>query len=579
MSACPSRKPSTSNTGCSRRPSCSACRSRRALAGRIALVTGGAGGIGRATAARLLARRRLRRARRHRRGGARRRRQTSSPRPTARTASAASSCDVTDEDAGRSTAFAETAVEFGGIDILVSNAGIASVGADRGHDAGAVEQEHGHPGDRLFPGLARGLPADASAEASAASIVFIASQERPRRLAQRRRPIAPPRRRKSISRAAWRWKARRAASASTSSIPTPCCAARRSGPASGASSAPPPTRSTTDELEEHYRQRSHAEALGASRGHRRGGLFLRLRHVGQIDRQHHQCRRRQRRRASRARARTRENHGMTDRSTDDLIAERQREARRPALTARLRVARRAARPPRHRHRRHHATRSRHSRVAIPSWGVGTGGTRFARFPGAGRAARHLRQARGLRRHPAADAGDADGLAAHPVGQGATRTRLKQAAAQLRPRLRRHELQHLPGSARTRSSRYKFGCCRMPTRRRATQAVEHNLECIEIGKTLGSKALTVWIGDGSNFPGQVNFAAAFERYLDAMQRDLCRRCRRTGRSSPSTRCTSRPSIRPSIAGLGHQLPDRAGARATRRSAWSTSATMRPTSTSR
>jgi L-rhamnose isomerase / sugar isomerase len=41
-----------------------------------------------------------------------------------------------------------------------------------------------------------------------------------------------------------------------------------------------------------------------------------------------------------------------------------------------------------------------------------------------------------------------------------------------------------------------------------------LECIEIGKTLGSKALTIWLGDGSNFPGQVNFARSFERYLDS-----------------------------------------------------------------
>jgi L-rhamnose isomerase/sugar isomerase len=48
-----------------------------------------------------------------------------------------------------------------------------------------------------------------------------------------------------------------------------------------------------------------------------------------------------------------------------------------------------------------------------------------------------------------------------------------------------------------------------------QAVAHNVECIEIGQKLGSKALTVWIGDGSNFPGQSNFTKAFERYLDAM----------------------------------------------------------------
>ena len=49
-----------------------------------------------------------------------------------------------------------------------------------------------------------------------------------------------------------------------------------------------------------------------------------------------------------------------------------------------------------------------------------------------------------------------------------------------------------------------------------QAVEHNLECIELGEAIGSKALTVWIGDGSNFPGQAHLTRAFERYLDAMR---------------------------------------------------------------
>ena len=47
-------------------------------------------------------------------------------------------------------------------------------------------------------------------------------------------------------------------------------------------------------------------------------------------------------------------------------------------------------------------------------------------------------------------------------------------------------------------------------------MEHNIECIEIGEALGSKALSVWIGDGSNFPGQANFTKAFERYLDSMR---------------------------------------------------------------
>jgi L-rhamnose isomerase / sugar isomerase len=49
-----------------------------------------------------------------------------------------------------------------------------------------------------------------------------------------------------------------------------------------------------------------------------------------------------------------------------------------------------------------------------------------------------------------------------------------------------------------------------------QAVAHNLECIELGRALGSKALTVWIADGSNFAGQSHFARALERYLESMR---------------------------------------------------------------
>ena len=53
-------------------------------------------------------------------------------------------------------------------------------------------------------------------------------------------------------------------------------------------------------------------------------------------------------------------------------------------------------------------------------------------------------------------------------------------------------------------------------RPAAQAIDHNIECIEIGaEVLGSKALTVWLGDGSNFPGQQQLSPSqFEHYLEA-----------------------------------------------------------------
>ncbi len=63
--------------------------------------------------------------------------------------------------------------------------------------------------------------------------------------------------------------------------------------------------------------------------------------------------------------------------------------------------------------------------------------------------------------------------------------------------------------------YKFGSLSHTDAAVRAQAVEHNLDCIEIGEAIGSKALTVWIGDGGNFPGQVEFhPRQFERYLAA-----------------------------------------------------------------
>jgi L-rhamnose isomerase / sugar isomerase len=48
-----------------------------------------------------------------------------------------------------------------------------------------------------------------------------------------------------------------------------------------------------------------------------------------------------------------------------------------------------------------------------------------------------------------------------------------------------------------------------------QAVEHNLDVIRHGVELGSESLTVWLSDGSCFPGQLNFRRAFQRTLDSL----------------------------------------------------------------
>jgi L-rhamnose isomerase/sugar isomerase len=49
-----------------------------------------------------------------------------------------------------------------------------------------------------------------------------------------------------------------------------------------------------------------------------------------------------------------------------------------------------------------------------------------------------------------------------------------------------------------------------------QAVEHNIEVIKYGKQLDSKALSVWLSDGSNFPGSLTSVKAFQNTLESLQ---------------------------------------------------------------
>jgi len=153
-------------------------------------------------------------------------------------------------------------------------------------------------------------------------------------------------------------------------------------------------------------------------------------------------------------------------------------------------------------------------VAVPSWGVGTGGTRFARFPGKGEPrdifdkiedcaviAQLTQATRTVSLHIPWDTADPN--------------RLKQAASRFNLGFDAMNSNTF-ADAKGQIQSYKFGSLSAYDKATRQQAIEHNLECIEIGQTVGSKALTVWIGDGSNFPGQTNFTTQFEHYLDSMK---------------------------------------------------------------
>jgi L-rhamnose isomerase/sugar isomerase len=155
------------------------------------------------------------------------------------------------------------------------------------------------------------------------------------------------------------------------------------------------------------------------------------------------------------------------------------------------------------------------RVAVPSWGVGTGGTRFARFAGKGEPRNVFEKLDDcstinqlVRTTPA--------VSLHiPWDKADDLTNLRDAASELGlefDAMNSNTFQDQTGQPLS----YKYGSLTHPDRSVRRQAIEHNLECIEIGKTIGSKALTVWIGDGSNFAGQTNFRHALERYLESLK---------------------------------------------------------------
>lgn len=153
-------------------------------------------------------------------------------------------------------------------------------------------------------------------------------------------------------------------------------------------------------------------------------------------------------------------------------------------------------------------------VAIPTWGVGTGGTRFARFPGPGEPRNVFEKLEDcaviqqlVRATPT--------VSPHfPWDKVDDYGALLETAGSLGlgfDAVNSNTFQDQPGQALS----YKFGSLTHTDRAVREQAVAHNIECIEIGRKLGSKAITVWIADGSNFPGQQSHGRAFERYLDSL----------------------------------------------------------------
>ena len=154
-------------------------------------------------------------------------------------------------------------------------------------------------------------------------------------------------------------------------------------------------------------------------------------------------------------------------------------------------------------------------VAVPSWGVATGGTRFARFPGPGEPRdvfEKIADCHVINRlvcvtpdvslHiPWDEPGDPAALKAFAADRGLTLGTTNS-----------NTFEDQPGQALS----YKFGSLSHTDAAVREQAVAHNLHCIEVGLALGARAHSVWIGDGGNFPGQQHVRRALDRYLDSLR---------------------------------------------------------------
>ncbi|WP_372783510.1 L-rhamnose catabolism isomerase [Phenylobacterium sp.] len=152
-------------------------------------------------------------------------------------------------------------------------------------------------------------------------------------------------------------------------------------------------------------------------------------------------------------------------------------------------------------------------VAVPSWGSGRGGTRFAKFPIPGEPTTIHEKL-------------ADCAVVNQLSRATPRVSphfpwdfvddyeaLREEAADLGlgfDAVNSNTFQDQPGQALS----YRSGSLTATDPGVRAQAVAHNVECIEIGRKLGSKALTVWIGDGTNFPGQQDLGASLDRYLES-----------------------------------------------------------------
>ena len=155
-------------------------------------------------------------------------------------------------------------------------------------------------------------------------------------------------------------------------------------------------------------------------------------------------------------------------------------------------------------------------VAVPTWGVGTGGTRFARFPGIGEPQNIYEKI-----EDCAVINDLVGITQKvsphfPWDNVSDFKELKEFSDSFGIGYDVVNSNTFQDQGEDNLS-FKYGSLTNADQSVREKAIQVNKEAIEAGMTLGSKGLTVWVGDGGNFPGQISFSKSLERYIESMKK--------------------------------------------------------------
>ena len=154
-------------------------------------------------------------------------------------------------------------------------------------------------------------------------------------------------------------------------------------------------------------------------------------------------------------------------------------------------------------------------IAIPSWALGAGGTRFGRFSFHGEPSNLEQKIEdiGLIHSLTQTAG---AVSLHiPWDVPKDYKAIGELASSLDIKFDAVNSNTFQDQKNAKES-YKYGSLSNRSEAVREQAIQHNLDVINIGNQLGSKALTVWLADGSSFPGQNNFQTAFQNTQDSLK---------------------------------------------------------------